>query len=166
MKVSNIIEGDIYSIPLFLTSESVLKSFSRFKFGLPEQKFCFCRLISDEGGSGILIEVFDYVGAFNSRIEDILSTPRLFNPISIAGLGIKKKRWRKIGETDNYDKEKDSKYSEITLIIGPKDNMRVWRNQQEYPLTEFTDVDSIEPFDIWPELQVENRIVKLLSERK
>lgn len=52
--------GDVFSIPLFLNDVSAIKNFSRFDFSKEGMEFCFARIIEDRGGSGILMEVFDF----------------------------------------------------------------------------------------------------------
>ena len=52
---------------------------------------------------------------------------RLFPPIIITPLPIGKGRWRRIGKQENYNKEQDSMYSDITLVSGAEGFYFLWR---------------------------------------
>lgn len=54
---------------------------------------------------------------------------RLFPPVTITPLGIRKGRWRwrRIGKQENYNKEQDSVYSDITLVSGAEGHYFLWR---------------------------------------
>ena len=52
---------------------------------------------------------------------------RLFPPIIITPLPIGKGRWRRIGKQENYNKEQDSMYSDITLVSGAEGHYFLWR---------------------------------------
>lgn len=52
---------------------------------------------------------------------------RLFPPVIITPLGISKGRWRRIGKQENYNKEQDSMYSDITLVSGAEGHYFLWR---------------------------------------
>jgi len=155
--------GDVYFIPLFLYEESSTKSFSRYKFGGEEQEFCFFRIIDDHLGAGILIEIFNCVGGIETDMNEILSSQRLFKPIYISGLGISKKRWRKVGETKNYNKETDSNYSSIQFLIGMPGEFRLWCNDMESDIDSSQDIDDVEEHIIWTSMQVEKRVLKVLG---
>ena len=159
----NVSKGEIYFIPLFLSGEPSSKSFHRYDFNSKNKEFIFFRIIDDQAGSGILIEVFNFVGGVESLEESITLSPRLFDPIYIAGDGISKKRWRKIGETKNYDKEKDSSYSSIKFLIGPPDDLRLWCNGVESPFSTSQDHMEIEEHIIWTAKQTEKRVLEHLK---
>ena len=152
--------GNIYSIPLFLSNVSGLKSFARYDFTQEGLEFCFARVIEDRKGSGILIEVFDIRGNIDTPVSKIVSCSRLFNPVVVAGEAIKKKRWRLVASTD-YDKEMDSRYSEIAFLIGPRDNRSLWKGGSERPLDNVIGMDC-EEFIVWPAVQIEARIIREL----
>ncbi|OOF13494.1 hypothetical protein BZG79_08090, partial [Salinivibrio sp. MA427] len=153
--------GDVYFIPLFLHGESSAKSFSRYKFGGDDQDFCFLRVIDNHLGSGVLIEVFNYVGSIEADVGEIISSERLFEPIYIAGEGISKKRWRKVGETKDYDKETHSNYSSIQFLIGLPGEFRLWCNGIEYNVdTSIDKLENIEEHIILTSKQVEKRVLK------
>ncbi|AXX91566.1 hypothetical protein CPU12_04985 [Malaciobacter molluscorum LMG 25693] len=162
-KTLTVNEGDIYFIPLFLSHDMSNKSYFRYKFEEDRQNFCFLRIIKDLKGSGILIEVFKYIGNLKSPIESIISSGRLFEPVLIIGDGIHKKRWRKIGETLNYNCELHSNFNQIKLIIGGLDNPRIWQNHKTKDPNE--DISLIEEGIMWVACQLESRIVKLLSNK-
>lgn len=152
--------GDIYSIPLFLSDVSALKNFSCYDFTKDGMEFCFARIIEDRGGSGILIEVFDIFGELDKGLSQIISRPRLFSPVFVAGETIKKKRWRCVGTTYHYDKEKNSGYSKIKFLIGPRENRCIWIGGKECLANDSDEMSSFEEFVIWPAVQVERRILK------
>ena len=114
-KLANVTAGEIYAIPLFLSEEKDTKNFARNKFEDRGKEFVFCRVIEDNGGVGILVEVFDLIGEFNQDLNTIIKSNRIFQPIAISGVAVYKKRWKKIHTQKDYDKEKHSKYSEINL---------------------------------------------------
>jgi len=91
-KILTVNAGDIYFVPLFLSHDMSNKSYFRYKFGEEEQVFCFLRIVKDLIGSGILVEVFDYIGGADSSVESIVDSGRMFEPVLIIGDGIHKKR--------------------------------------------------------------------------
>ncbi|WP_394229975.1 Imm26 family immunity protein [Shewanella colwelliana] len=127
-KLLNLIEGDIYSIPLFLSTEPDNKSFSRYKFGKEGEKFVFCRVISDLKGSGELIEVFNCISNFDVDIFKVISSPLVFPALAITGDGIYKKRWRRVGGKEDYvyDKVRDSNFNNINLFEN-NEPVKIWR---------------------------------------
>lgn len=157
-KLVQVSPGEIFAIPLFLSEEPATKSFSRYNFNEGDNNFAFCRIIEDQKGSGIIIEVFNKVGYLNTNIDVIISSGRMFKPVAISGLGIEKKRWRKIHTQENYDKERDSLYSEIQLVYGPPDNLRLWQNGQVTPINT-EKAENYEFWKIWMTDQLEKRII-------
>ena len=160
-KLVEVRPGEIYAIPLFLSDRPVSENFSREKMDGEGKEFCFCRIIEDQSGSGIIVEVFNIKGSLHTGLESILNSPRLFRPVAIAGLGIYKKRWRKIHTQENYDREKDSHYSNIQLVIGPRDAPRLWQNGVETPIT-LEQAKDFEPWVVWVTDQLERRIIQEL----
>ena len=163
-KLANVKSGEIFAIPLFLTEYKDNVSFSREKFEEPDKQFVFCRIIEDLGGGGILIEIFNKVGNLSTQIHDIIIAQRLISPITISGVGIYKKRWRKIGTQCNYDKFSHSLYSEITLIAGAGDNLSLWKGGNYIGQISEEEVQKHELWIIWRSSQVEIRISKLLHQ--
>ena len=94
-------------------------------------------------------------------MDSIISSKRLFDPISSSGIGIYKKRWKKLYEQDDYDMEKDSKYSEIKLVLGTTDDLRLFQNGQETPISEI-EAKKYEYWKIWMPSQLEKRILGAL----
>lgn len=161
-KILTVNAGDIYFVPLFLSHDMSNKSYFRYKFGEEGQVFCFLRIVKDLMGSGILVEVFNYIGDANSSVESIIDSGRMFEPVLIIGDGIHKKRWRKINETENYDCEYHSNFSQIKLVIGGFDRPKIWQNNETRDPDE--DISLIERGKMWAACQLESRIVGMLSE--
>ena len=92
-----------------------------------DKKFAYFRIIEERGSGGILVEVFNKVGTLDISIEEVVESMRLFPPIIITPLPIGKGRWRRIGKQENYNKEQDSMYSDITLVSGAEGNYFLWR---------------------------------------
>lgn len=160
-KTTKLIAGEIYAIPLFLSDVSSIKSFSRNKFEDKGKEFAFCRIIVDKQGGGSLIEVFDLVGDLHQDLESIIKSERLFDPIATSGLAMSKKRWKKLHTQEHYDKEKDSNYSEIKLVLGTNDDLRLFQNGKETPISE-TEAKKYEMWKIWMPAQLEKRIIEEL----
>lgn len=153
--------GDIFAIPLFLQQVPTLTDFKRQKFQDRGKEFAFCRLISSLGGGGYLFEVFNFLGSLQTPQADILESSRLFPPIAASGLGIKKERWKRMYGTSNYDRERDSQYSEIGLVLGEAPNLRVWNNGTESPISDEA-AANLERWVVWLPPQLEQRIHSLL----
>ena len=125
MKKKEIVEGSIFCIPLFMPKDDW-----KLKLKLKEEDsdkiFIFGRVIENGGGSGVLVEIFNKTGNLNTKIEDIVNSSLLINPIYIFWEGIIKERWKVVGKTSNYNKIKDSNYNEINIIFGIDDNIRIF----------------------------------------
>jgi hypothetical protein len=163
-KLANVKSGELYAIPLFMIDSADNKSFAKESFEEPDKQFVFCRIIDDFGGGGILIEVFDKTGNLKTTIQDIISSKRLICPVVISGVGIYKKRWKKIGEQKDYDKFMDSNYSEITLIAGAGNSLSLWKGG--YNTGQIDEKESLkyELWTVWRSSQIEKRILKCLFE--
>jgi hypothetical protein len=124
-------EGNIFFIPLFLSLDykDNRKSYSTYKFD-ENENYAFGRLIDIDKSSGDLIEIFNYTGKIPENINIILKSGLKFEPIHIAR-AFEKKRWRFISETENYDKEKDSNYSQITFLLGDRDSPILWKGGKQ-----------------------------------
>ena len=125
--MKNVIPGEVYAIPLFLTDIHFMTRVSLKDLRGDDKKFAYCRIIEDLGSRGILVEVFNKVGTLDISIEEEVESMRLFPPIIIAPLGIRKGRWRRIGKQENYNEEQDSMYSDITLVSGAEGHYFLWR---------------------------------------
>ncbi len=161
-KLVNAIGGEIFAIPLFLSDISDLVSFKKDEFNNKGKEFVFCRVIEDKMGGGFFIEVFDLVGNINEDLETIIHSKRLFRPVAFSGLGIYKKRWKKLYTQENYDKEKDSQYSQIQLVLGSSNDLRLWQNGKESQINEIT-AKKYEKWQIWSASQLERRIIEELG---
>jgi len=162
-KLANVKSGEIYAIPLFLENELDNKSFAKYRFDEYSNEFVFCRIIEDLGGGGILIEVFSKKGNLKTELNDIIIYPRLFAPITISGVAIYKKRWTRIYLQDNYDKEKDSKFSEITLITGAGKDLAMWKGGKQLGCINELQAQNFERWIVWRGSQLEKRIIKSLG---
>lgn len=160
-KLANVKSGEIYAIPLFLTNEPDNKSFAKDKFENLNNEFVFCRIIENLAFGGILIEVFNKKGHLNTEIEDIIHSQRLFAPITVSGVAIYKKRWKKIGTQDNYEKQRDSDFSEITLVAGVADDFTLWKGGQDLGYINELQAQNFESWTIWRGSQVEKRVLNL-----
>ena len=121
--MKNVIPGEVYAIPLFLTDIHFMTRVSLKDLRGDDKKFAYCRIIEERDSGGILVEVFNKVGTLDISIEEVVESMRLFPPIIIAPLGIRKGRWRRIGN----NKEQDSMYSDITLVSGAEGHYFLWR---------------------------------------
>lgn len=165
MITNSIKAGNIYAIPLFLPRAGIngdmkenMVSYSKQSFKDKGKEFAYCRVIKDLGASGILVEVFDIIGGLNIDPKEIISSKRLFNPIPIFGLGIKKKRWKKIYDDPDYDAERDSNFSEIRIVKGmPPHLLELWQNYALTPISE-TEALKYERWRVWLPTELEERI--------
>ena len=114
--MKNVIPGEVYAIPLFLADIIDMTRVSLKDLRGDDKKFAYFRIIEDLSGRGILVEVFNKVGTLDISIEEVVESMRLFPPVTITPLGIRKGRWRRIGKQENYNKEQDSMYSDITSV--------------------------------------------------
>ncbi|MDU8925665.1 Imm26 family immunity protein [Pasteurellaceae bacterium LIM206] len=112
------------------------------------------------------MEVFNYIGGLQAPLEEITASGLMFRPIAISGLEIYKKRWVKIGQQENYDKEKDSNFSQIQLVLPalPDGLPRLWQNGQERH-TSFEESKNYEEWTIWRSSHLEKRIIETLKTR-
>jgi Immunity protein 26 len=153
--------GEIFAIPLFLSDIPENIRITKDKFEGRGKEFAFCRIISDEQGGGYFAEVFNLIGSLNQNLESIINSERLFRPISILATGIYKQRWKKIHVQKDYDKERDSKYSEIQLIEGAGDDLYLWQNGKRRPISR-EESKRYEEWEIWRATHLEKRIIKEL----
>ena len=108
--------------------------------------------------------MFDHVGGLDADVRDVVATDRLFRPVVITGLSIYKKRWPRMGICEPYDRERDSGYSQIQLVIGPRDRPRLWQNGVETPIDVET-AKGYESWTLWSAPDLETRIVAALAAR-
>lgn len=124
--------GEIIAIPLFLGNNEK----GRIRKGDERKQFAFARAINEESGK-ILIEIFNKTGSLDTNVVEILNSGRLMKPLYTIWTGVERKRWKVVKEDPNYDKERDSKYSNIQLVLGGIDNLRIWhaKDKTETPIT-------------------------------
>ena len=162
--MKNVIPGEVYAIPLFLKDILPMTRISLKDLRGDDKKFAYYRIIEDLGVRGILVEVFNKVGTLDISIEDVVESMRLFPPIIITPLPIQKGRWRRIGKQENYNKEQDSMYSDITLVSGAEGHYFLWRGG--HSLGQIPD-EAIEPYEqwiFWLAPHLEKRIIKALTD--
>lgn len=156
--------GEIYAIPLFVSDQSPLVNFSKQDFSDEEKKFSFIRIIQDQVGAGIIFEGLNLVSTIKPNIDDLLNSKRLLNPLVMSGLGIKKKRWRKIYTQENYDREVHSRYSQITFALGTKQDPTLWKGGEQFEAAP-EEAENVEPWIIWDEDAIEKMIISALTEQ-
>ena len=162
--MKNVIPGEIYAIPLFLKDILPMTRVSLKDLRGDDKKFAYFRIIEERGSGGILVEVFNKVGTLDISIEEVVESMRLFPPIIITPLPIGKGRWRRIGKQENYNKEQDSMYSDITLVSGAEGHYFLWRGG--HSLGQIPD-EAIEPYEqwiYWRAHHLEERIIKALTD--
>lgn len=160
--LDSLAEGEIYAIPLFLSNVPRDTRFKKSDFEGAGKLYCFARVVSLEGAKGNIIEIFNHTGSLDTPIEEIVAAPLLFRPVACSGLGIQKKRWRRVGRQQTYDKELDSDYSGIELAL--RDGPRLWRGGKSFPLPK-ADFKKYERWTIWFPDHLEKRIIEALQSR-
>jgi hypothetical protein len=163
-KLIEVSPGEVHAIPLFVSDKSPTIRFSKKDFKDAGADFCFARVISDEGGSGLIIEVFDFVGGLDSSIDEIVAAQRLFRPCVITSLPMYKKRWPLLGTQGGYDREKDSQFSKIEIVLDAYDPPMLWRGGEKMSVAEAAIAD-YEPWLMCGAHQVEKRIIAALKDR-
>ena len=152
--------GEIFCIPLFWLDEGY-DSINKLKLKKDDENklFSFGRVIEDMKGSGILVEIFKATGPMHLDYEDIINSGRLFDPIFIFWLPIKKKRWKIIYKTPDYNKFKDSTFNNINIVFGTYDNLYLKNlaSGKEIGITE-KDSQKYEQSVIWYPIDLERRI--------
>lgn len=124
-------EGGIFFIPLFLPNiiKDNRKNYGKYKFK-DEDQYAFGRLIELNKSSGDLVEIFNYVGSIPESPDIIIKSGRMFDPLHIS-MAFEKKRWRFIFIDNSYDRVRDSKYNEITFLLGDYDEPALWKGGKE-----------------------------------
>ena len=161
-KLANVNSGEIYAIPLFVSDKPDNESFVREKFIDRGKNFAFCRVIEDLAGGGILIELFDLIGTIDQDLHTVINSKRLFNPVSVSGLGFYKKRWKKNHTQSDYEKEKHSNYKNISLVAGAGESLQLWRGGNQLGMISETDAKQYEPWVTWRASHLEKRIINSL----
>ena len=72
--MKNVIPGEVYAIPLFLTDIHFMTRVSLKDLRGDDKKFAYCRIIEERGSGGILVEVFNKVGTLDISIEEVVES--------------------------------------------------------------------------------------------
>jgi hypothetical protein len=163
-KLVTVEEGEVYAIPLFVSDEDPSRRFKKADFEGKGQQFAFLRIVTDTGGGGIIVEIFDLVGGLDMPVAEIVQAQRLFRPVAITGLGIHKRRWPRIGRQVGYDMERDSCYSAIELVSSPFDHPTLFRGGKQSPIS-IEQAAKHEPWTMWRAHHLEKRIISELTAR-
>lgn len=129
--------------------------------------FVFGRVI--ETNSSVLVEIFNKVGNAYTEINDIIGSGIMFSPLQIFWDGIIKKRWKKIGQTENYNKYKDSNYANLKMVFGVPENFRLreFATAKETPITcEEMERNQYSYSTVWFPIDLENKIIETLAKAK
>ena len=152
--------GEIFCIPLFWLDEGY-DSINTLKLKKDDENklFSFGRAIEDMKGCGILVEIFEITGTMHLEYEKIVNSGRLFEPIFMFWLPIKKKRWKIIYENKDYDKIIDSKFDGINIVFGTYDDLYI-KNLSSGKETSVTEDEAkkYEKSIIWYPIDLERRI--------
>lgn len=155
--------GHIYTIPLFLSDVPRLTRIKDGDLAGIGKKFAFMRAVAVLRPGELLIEVFRKVGTADSTPAEAVASGRLFRPIVTTALAIQKRRWRFVGSTPGYDREKDSQFSLVELVLSPSDEPVLWRGGKKAAI-DTEQAKAYEPWTIWGPNQVESRISSYLAE--
>jgi hypothetical protein len=152
--------GEIFCIPLFWLDEGY-DSVNKLKLKKEDENklFSFGRVIEDMKGCGILVEIFNATGTMSLDYEKIITSGRLFKPLFIFWLPIKKKRWKIIYKTPNYNKFNDSNFNDISVVFGSYDELylETLSSGKKVFITE-EDAKKYEQSIIWHPIDLERRI--------
>jgi len=152
--------GEIVAIPLFIKDNKAKLKKEDFN-----KEFAFARAITERGGAQI-IEIFNKTGNIDTDINEILNSGLLRKPLYTVWSGIIKKRWKVIHQTENYNKERDSNYNDIELVLGGMDDLRIWhaKDNSETPITkEDFFKGNYQLMAIYDYIQIERKILESLG---
>jgi len=153
--------GEIVAIPLFMNNDPK----RRLKKEDDNKEFAFARAI-DESAGKILIEIFNKTGVATTSINEIINSGLLMKPLYTIWSGVRKKRWKVIGNTPHYDKFKHSKYNEIQLVLGAINDLRVWhaKDNSETPISREELINGdYQLMGIYDYTQIEKKIIKKIN---
>jgi hypothetical protein len=127
--------------------------------------FAFGRVI--ETTSDVLVEIFNKIGSIKTNLNEITNSGIAFSPILIFWDGVVKKRWKIIGQTENYDKYINSNYGNLKMVFGDGENFRLrdFGSKKETPISR-AGLAEYEFSVVWFPLDLENRIIKILENNK
>lgn len=158
MKKIAVTPGEIFCIPLFMAKDDW-----KFKTKLTDEdldkQFAFGRVI--ETSSSVLVEIFNKISSANTDINEIIASGIMISPVQIFWDGIIKKRWRIIGQMENYDKFKDSNYENLKMAFGMDGDFRLrnFSTKEEKTITR-EELKHYEFSTVWFPIDLENRILK------
>lgn len=158
--------GDIFCIPLFMPKDD-WKLLNKLKKEDYDKDFAFGRII--EFTSDITIEIFNRIGPATLSIDEIIGSGVLVAPIKIFGDAIIKKRWNVIGATESYDRFRDSNYNQLKMVYGVPGEFRVRQlasGEERLISREEMELLNIPYATVWYPINLENRIIKLITENK
>lgn len=156
-------KGSLFCIPLFM-----MKDDWKLKTKLSEEDFskdfAFGRVI--ETSSSVLVEIFKKIGPAETDISEIINSGIMFSPVQIFWDGIVKKRWKIIGQTENYDKTKDSNFNNLRMIFGMDNDFRLkdLSTGKEINISR-DEIESHEFSTVWFPIDLENRILEKLNKK-
>jgi hypothetical protein len=152
--------GNIFSIPLFLSSDfkENVKSYAKYKFPKSEI-YAFGRLIEIDQSGGDLVEIFKHIGNIPDSKDIIIKSGRLIDPIHVS-LGFSKKRWQFIFEDKDYDKNIDSNYQNITFLLGIPEIPELWQGGDISRISDY-DTNKFNEWIVYPPTKVENLIKEI-----
>ena len=129
------------------------------------REFVFGRVI--ETSSSVLVEIFNKVGSAYTGTEDIIKSGVMFSPIQIFWDGVIKRRWKVIGQTENYDKIIDSNYNNLKMVFGIGEEFRLkdFETNKETPIQR-AEIAKYEFSVVWFPIDLENRIIQNLATNK
>jgi len=161
MKEIIVTPGEIFCIPLFMPKDDwKLKSkLSERDF---DKDFAFGRVI--ETSSSVLVEIFKKIGSAKTNTNEIINSGIMFSPIQIFWDGVVKKRWRVIGQTENYDKFRDSNYNALKMAFGVDGSFRLrdLSTKKEIPISR-GELVQYEFSTVWFPIDLENRIIDKIN---
>ena len=162
MKKIIVTPGEIFCIPLFMPKDDWKLKTKLLDKDL-DNDFAFGRVI--ETGSSVLVEIFKKIGSAKTAINEVVNSGIMFSPILIWWDGVYKKRWKIIGRTENYDKNKDSSYSSLKMAFGTGDDdfrLRDLSTKKEKPISR-KELAKYEFSVVWFPIDIENRILKAIG---
>ena len=155
------IDGEIIAIPLFFKDDTSAK----LRKEDYSKEFAFARVIEEEAGK-ILIEIFRKTGGLDSNIDEIIQSGLLMKPLYTVWSGVRKKRWKQIYVPSDYDKQTESNYGDIKLVLGSIDNLRVWhaKDNSETPISREELINGdYQLMGIYDYTQIEKKIIEKLK---
>lgn len=155
--------GEIFGIPLFMPKDDW-----EFKFKLTSEDlnkdFVFGRVIQTT--SDVLVEIFNKVGNAHTELSDIISSGVMFSPLLIFWDAIVKNRWIRLGQTEDYDKYKDSNFANLKMVFGPPGDFRLkeFSTGKETPISrEEMERNHYSYSVVWDHIRLENKIIEKLA---